>query len=190
MLVSAHAATCSGSAVPASQRPKQESDEDMARRLQVEEDRPLSKAATEPPTGLGIPFCDWSGGAQQQAVSCHEVDATMGGRLCKKGITMRGALISAAILHGVKCIENRPWKIPPGWYALHTGSGALEPQSEHRLRQLWPDAPEEKRLPHGVIVGAFHVCEHREASECGGSPWATGKVHRSTAIFHPLRPEP
>eukprot|EP00971_Amphidinium_carterae_P136062 2696046-Amphidinium_carterae.1 len=38
-----------------------------------------------------------------------------------EAITLQGAQQVMAILNGVKLIENRSWKIPCGWYALHAG---------------------------------------------------------------------
>ena len=48
----------------------------------------------------------------------------------KRGITMKGALVSYSLLHGGKSIENRTKKIKPGWYALHTGSSKIDPSIE------------------------------------------------------------
>jgi hypothetical protein len=36
------------------------------------------------------------------------------------GLTMRGAQLTWAVLEGVKVIENRHFRLKPGWYALHT----------------------------------------------------------------------
>lgn len=43
-----------------------------------------------------------------------------------KALTMKGALVSYAILSSDKNIENRSKMLRPGWYALHTGSGKID----------------------------------------------------------------
>ena len=55
-----------------------------------------------------------------------------------KGLTLRGAQTNWAILNGHKLIENRTWRIAPGWYALHTGAGDAEFKVQQRLRELLP----------------------------------------------------
>lgn len=77
------------------------------------------------------------------------------------GITMKGALVSYALLHGGKNIENRKKKISPGWVAVHTGSGKIDNEIEDYVKKNLKarnlQCPEEKDLPHSVIVGAIHI---------------------------------
>jgi hypothetical protein len=47
-----------------------------------------------------------------------------------RGLTMKGALVSFAILNADKNIENRPKTLKSGWYALHTGSGKIDASLE------------------------------------------------------------
>lgn len=102
-----------------------------------------------------------------------------------RGITMKGALVSHALLHGGKTIENRTKKIKPGWYALHTGSSPIEPVIEQyvqiNLKKIMEEKeiPKEKSLPHSCIVGAFHIkgSENlKKGSELEKNGWALGPV--------------
>ena len=102
-----------------------------------------------------------------------------------RGITMKGALVSYALLHGGKTIENRTKKIKPGWYALHTGSSPIEPVIEQyvqiNLKKIMEEneIPKEKNLPHSCIVGAFHIkgSENlKKGSELEKNGWALGPV--------------
>ena len=103
----------------------------------------------------------------------------------RKGITMKGALVSYALLHGGKTIENRTKKIKPGWYALHTGSSPIDPAIEQyvqlNLKKIMQEneIPKEKSLPHSCIVGAFHIkgSENlKQGSELEKNGWALGPV--------------
>ncbi|CAE8708187.1 unnamed protein product [Polarella glacialis] len=85
---------------------------------------------------------------------------------------------------GRKQIENRGWRIPPGWYALHVGSqplAAIGVEWCERMRVAWPEAPPERSLPSSKIVGLIHVSEQRKpgASLPKDHPqaiWAVGPI--------------
>lgn len=103
----------------------------------------------------------------------------------KKAITMKGALVSFALLHGKKDIENRSKQIKPGWYALHTGSGKINPEIEkYVIKNLQTiikqeDIPKEKDLPHSCIVGAFHISgslELKNDANLKKNGWSLGPV--------------
>ena len=93
-----------------------------------------------------------------------------------KALTLKGAQYNHCILEGHKTIENRTWRIAPGWYALHTGTGKSDAATQQRLRLLVPSVPDEASLPKGVIVGAINVSHSLAEAECVSSPWATGPV--------------
>lgn len=102
----------------------------------------------------------------------------------KSGITMKGALVSYALLYGGKNIENRTKKIKPGWYALHTGSSKIDPKiEEYVIKNLQKNnikqIPQEKDLPHSCIVGAFHISgaeELKDNKKLKENGWSLGPV--------------
>ncbi len=74
---------------------------------------------------------------------------------------------TAAIVAGVKRVENRSWRAAPGWYALHAAA-RIDPQldidtAEDMLRPGfggWTDGPtheDDPRLVLGAIVAAILV---------------------------------
>ena len=73
------------------------------------------------------------------------------------GITLRGAQLTWAILRGVKKVENRHFRMSPGWYALHTGQKTSSHESQHELIASVAEMPPETELPHGAIVGAIKI---------------------------------
>mmetsp|Transcript_19788 Transcript_19788/g.36120 ORF Transcript_19788/g.36120 Transcript_19788/m.36120 type:complete len:630 (+) Transcript_19788:56-1945(+) len=93
----------------------------------------------------------------------------------QRALTLQGAQQVLSILRGYKLIENRGWKIPVGWYAIHAGGKHINEERAQRVRQVWPDAPKEKSLPHGAIYGLFYVQTHRTPQQCRPDYiWARG----------------
>lgn len=94
-----------------------------------------------------------------------------------RALTLQGGQQVLAVLRGYKLIENRNWRIPVGWYAIHSGSQMITEERADRLRSVWPDAPCEEHLPHGAIMGLFYVCNHRTPEQCApGYVWARGPI--------------
>lgn len=81
------------------------------------------------------------------------------------------------MLLGLKLIENRAWRISPGWYALHVGA---QRNSEWGLRaaEAYPELPSEDQLGHffSSVVGLLHIAEQRSTDQCGSHCWAYGPV--------------
>ena len=103
----------------------------------------------------------------------------------KSGITMKGALVSYALLNGGKNIENRTKKIKPGWYALHTGSSKIDLSIEKyvikNLKTTMDEnkIPKETDLPHSCIVGAFHIsgaAELKDNKDLQNNGWSLGPI--------------
>lgn len=93
------------------------------------------------------------------------------------GLTLRGGQLTHAILSGAKKIENRHFRLTPGWYALHTGASTSSHESQRPLLAALPDMPAEADLPHSaIIVGAIRVSHHLFPHECSGDQWAFGPV--------------
>lgn len=92
------------------------------------------------------------------------------------GVTLRGAQLTHAILVGAKRVENRHFKMQPGWYALHTGASTSAPESQHALIAAVPSMPSEASLPHSCIVGAIEITHSLDISQCANEPWAFGPV--------------
>jgi len=94
-----------------------------------------------------------------------------------EALTLQGSQQVLAILRGYKLIENRSWKIPVGWYALHAGSQVITEDRADRVKQMWPDVPAEVSLPHGAILGLFYIHSQRLPGQCRpGYIWARGPI--------------
>ena len=78
-----------------------------------------------------------------------------------------------AILSGDKRIENRAYKIGPGWIGLHTGESTSPPEAVRSLLSNIIDIPAEVDLPHSAIVGAFCIDRTVDVNEIEDS-WASG----------------
>ena len=106
-----------------------------------------------------------------------------------RGLTLKGALYNHCILNGHKRVENRPFRIKPGWYALHTGVGKLAAEDAKRIHARMGGAclPDECSLPHGVIVGAVHFCGGLKHSDCAEDHWATGPICNVIDAYCALR---
>ncbi|CAJ1448990.1 unnamed protein product, partial [Effrenium voratum] len=72
-------------------------------------------------------------------------------------ITLRGSVITEAILHGFKDVENRSVRLPAGWIALHTGKGKCDELLDQIMRRLAPGLPSDAQCPKGCVVGAAWV---------------------------------
>lgn len=104
--------------------------------------------------------------------------------LVSHALTVQGPQQGLAMVTGRKQIENRGWRIPCGWYALHVGSqplAAIGAEWCARMRQAWPEAPAERSLPSSKIVGLIHILEQRTPAECPPkdhtqSIWAVGPI--------------
>ena len=93
------------------------------------------------------------------------------------GFTLRGAQLTWAILHGVKKVENRHFRMLAGWYAVHTGAKNTSHESQHDLIAGVPGMPLEDSLAHSAIVGAVHITHALTLEQCSASePWAFGPV--------------
>jgi len=154
-LLGSHAAECQGHPEPNSKKMKSMPCEDTTVSASPSDEAALT-------SGVGVPYSEWHGG-EHQSIS----DPSMPPPHVRRGLTMKGGLTSAAILTGVKIIENRSWKLPTGeWLALHTGATESGPQTVYKYRELWGDSmPPETSLPKG-IVGAVRIAQHRTLAEC------------------------
>jgi hypothetical protein len=92
------------------------------------------------------------------------------------GLTLRGAVLTYAILEGIKRVENRHFRMQPGWYVLHTGAKTSSHESQHALLSSLTDAPHEMSLPHCAIVGAIEISHALAIEDCAADPWAFGPV--------------
>ena len=91
-------------------------------------------------------------------------------------LTLRGAQLMHARLSGAKRVENRHFRLQPGWYALHTGAKTSAHESQHALLAAVPGMLAEADLPHGAIVGAIRISHALTLEQCEGEPWAFGPV--------------
>ena len=100
-----------------------------------------------------------------------------------KAITMKGGILTSAILSGDKDIENRSAAWAPGWYALHTGVGKPDIRLNERVMNMcdsddrWGVIKENlKRCPDGHIAGLFRIAHALPPESCQTSKWCSGPV--------------
>ena len=91
-------------------------------------------------------------------------------------ITLRGAQLTWAVLHGQKTIENRHFRMAPGWYALQTGAHMGSVASQQPLLDRLARVPAEAELPHLAIVGAIRISHDLAFEECQANQWAFGPI--------------
>ena len=95
--------------------------------------------------------------------------------LVTHGLTLRGGQLSWAILNGDKRVENRHFRMHPGWYALHTGAKTSSDASQLPLIAGVKGMPNEADLPHSAIIGAFKVTHTLTLDQSKPTePWAFG----------------
>jgi len=75
----------------------------------VEEPVPIKDEDLSPINGMGVEWGRWSGGQAQSMLDSDELEA-LEGLCCDNGITMRGGLISAAILWGEKVLNTHTFQ--------------------------------------------------------------------------------
>merc|ERR1712136_215187 len=130
-----------------------------------------------PAAGQELPSSRSEGAPSCESVRREAPHVGAEGCEATKALTLQGAQQVLAILRGVKLVENRAWKIPCGWYAIHAGSQFINAERAERVRQVWPDAPQEESLPHSAILGLFHIVESRAPTECRSEyVWARGPI--------------
>ena len=91
-------------------------------------------------------------------------------------LTLRSAQLTYALLRGPKCIENRDFRMQPGWYALHTGEQTEPLASQRPLLAKMQSLPLEADLPHSAIVGAIRVSHTLTLGQCTADAWAFGPM--------------
>ena len=100
-----------------------------------------------------------------------------------RALTMKGKLLTSAILSNAKEIENRSQKLRPGWYALHTGRSKPDADLDEKVKAMcetdeeWASVKEnEKRCPEGHIAGLFRIAHALPPESCKESKWCSGPV--------------
>jgi len=94
-----------------------------------------------------------------------------------RAFTICGAQRCWLVLRRKKVIENRTFKIPPGWYALHCSkrpcSCNLTKKQRISCGKTLPPV-EHELAPHfcGQILGAVHVGSAGSYADCASLPWA------------------
>ena len=75
-----------------------------------------------------------------------------------------------------KDIENRNFRMKPGWYALHIGKGKTTKYFQDELKLLCPEVPDENSLEKGCFIGAIHIKQSFDYEDCKNNKWATGPI--------------
>lgn len=94
----------------------------------------------------------------------------------ENALTLCGTQLCWSVLHRKKTLENRSWRLKPGWYALHCSSTAygvnrLTPKQKSSCGK---DLPEEEALQHyrGQLLGVFRIGERWTYEQCKKDCWA------------------
>ena len=81
-----------------------------------------------------------------------------------------------------KVIENRHFKITPGWYGVVVGKGMGNRADYEMVKRALPgmtiptwESPQSKRMK-GKIVGIVQISHSVKTEQCTTSPWAMGPV--------------
>ena len=88
-------------------------------------------------------------------------------------ITLAGAELAWAMLAGFKRIENRDFRMSPGWYALHVGDKPLSKERFTRFFEGMEDVP--TSLTKRVIVGAIKIRDGLPLATVDDE-WAEGPI--------------
>lgn len=101
----------------------------------------------------------------------------------KKALTMKGSIVTSAVLCAVKKIENRSAAYKDGWYAMHTGRSKPDAGLDEKVKAMcdtdeeWAYVKEcEKRCPEGHIAGLFRIAHALPPESCQESKWCSGPV--------------
>jgi hypothetical protein len=100
----------------------------------------------------------------------------------QSAISLKGVQLAWTVLEGFKDIENRPFKYPVGWYALHVSKAKANASHVKDISDLLLPVKMTEEQKRGVshwnskIVGAIHISDHKSVEECEGNKWACGKV--------------
>ena len=113
---------------------------------------------------------------QSSAMSALAIDV-------ERAITLKGRMLSGALLAAVKDVENRSQVWREGWYALHTGSSKPDSDLFEKVRNAcandsqWSAVQEMAgRCPEGSIAGLVYLSHALPLASCSISPWASGPV--------------
>ena len=97
--------------------------------------------------------------------------------------TLNSPWLTAAILHGLKDVENRSQDWKPGWYAVHTGVGKLKDEwAEQHVKENGKDHPrynilledmKDGLVKRGYIAGMCRFAHTLPVDACD-SAWALG----------------
>ena len=87
-------------------------------------------------------------------------------------ISLRGSELAAAVLHGWKDLENRPFSLEGRWIAVHVGKGDTMPSLKAQIKHLVPNL-DASGIVKGHIMGlayvnkSWTVAEYRLMIGCG-----------------------
>lgn len=144
---------------------------------------PARIAVPTQPRSIGALLLGGSGGRTSSSATGNAASADAGPSAAPTlnevhhGITLRGARLTWAVLAGVKRVENRHFRMKPGWYALHTGAKTSSHESQDPLLNAVEGMPREADLPHSCIVGVIEISHSLGLDECvAKEPWAFGPV--------------
>jgi len=101
----------------------------------------------------------------------------------KRAMTMKGEVLTDALLSGIKPVENRSCTWKEACYALHTGKSKAGKGLNEHVKALcgspdgWATIEENlPRCPKGHIAGLIRFSHALPHSECGHSEWCTGPI--------------
>eukprot|EP00747_Dinoflagellata_sp_TGD_P166724 gnl/TRDRNA2_/TRDRNA2_189966_c0_seq1.p1 gnl/TRDRNA2_/TRDRNA2_189966_c0~~gnl/TRDRNA2_/TRDRNA2_189966_c0_seq1.p1 ORF type:complete len:354 (+),score=54.03 gnl/TRDRNA2_/TRDRNA2_189966_c0_seq1:33-1064(+) len=109
----------------------------------------------------------------------------------ERALTLVGGQLCWAVLHRKKTLENRSWRIKPGWYALHCSvkkawnpwvlaSSNCELTAQQRAA-CGKGLPTERALEHfyGQLLGVVRIGKCRSYEACKQNAWAVRMESRS-----------
>ena len=101
----------------------------------------------------------------------------------ERAFTIKGRILSGALLAAIKDVENRTQTWREGWYALHTGCSKPDTDLLEKVHTACANDSQwvavqamAGRCPEGSIAGLVHICHALPVANCSISPWASGPI--------------
>jgi len=95
---------------------------------------------------------------------------------------IEGERVQEGIMGRSKVIENRHFRITPGWYGVVVGKGTGRREDYEMVKRTLPGMPipawesQQSKRMKGKIVGIVQITHSVKTEVCMSSPWATGPV--------------
>jgi len=99
---------------------------------------------------------------------------------------LNNPILAAAILKGIQNVENRNFRIQPGWYAVSVTAGAYSSvEEEVTLREEFPELPSYIELGRGEVHGCVRI-GHSLPTSVVNARWVDARYKVANVVTHVL----